>query len=275
MTLVRKEPLVNMKGWAEWCICEDTELGFRILNKGKKAIYVNHAFGRGLVPDTYEAYAKQRFRWAFGGMRIFRQYWREIFTKKGKLSWNQRYQFLKGWLPWIGDALHMLFTYLAIVWSTVLVIDPLHTDFPEAIFIYPALICVFVRIAGTLWTYSARVKIGTERTLMAMIAGGSLTHKVAKGVFQGLLGFEKPFYRTPKLAHKLPLIQNLQSVWEELFLLFVLLSFALAILTTFGLENNEAILWAVALCVQSIPYIAALAAAVVSGFSNPLLTKPF
>jgi len=273
MTLIDYKTLVDLKCWAEWCICEDAELGLRILNIGKTAIYLDHAFGRGLVPGTYSAYAKQRFRWAYGAMRILRHYWKELLGFKGSLSFAQRYQFVKGWLPWIGDALHSVFTVTAIVWSLKLILNPLHTDFPEAIFIYPALLLVLLRIGGTLWTYTARVKIGRKRTLMAMIAGGSLTHKIAKAVFQGLLMRKQPFYRTPKMENSARLFKALAQVLEELFLSLTLVGLAFGILRTFGTVNDQAVLWSIALVVQAFPYFAALIAAIVSCFSREKTSK--
>ncbi len=263
MTLMRAAILKQLK-WAEWCICEDAELGLRILNEGKKAIYIDHPFGHGLVPNTYESYAKQRFRWAFGAMQILRRHWRVLLGLTGQLNRAQRYQFVKGWLPWIGDGMHMIFSFTAIIWSVVLTLDPLHTDFPEAIFIYPALGLVLLRFAGTLWTYAARVNIGKKRTLLAMISGGSLTHKIAKAVLQGMMGRKMPFYRTPKIETKAPFVKSLFGVREELFLGVTLISFAVIIIKIFGWINLQARLWAIALIVQGIPYYTAVIASLVS-----------
>ncbi|HCU25294.1 MAG TPA: cellulose synthase [Deltaproteobacteria bacterium] len=277
MTLIQKEELEKLQGWAEWCICEDAELGLRLLNEGKKTVYLDHAFGHGLVPDTYEAYAKQRFRWAYGAMRILKRHWALFLGLRGRLTRSQRYQFVKGWLPWIGDALHMVFTFAAIVWSSLLIINPKHTDFPEPIFIYPALLLVVLRIFGTLWTYTTRVKIGKRRTLLAMIAGGSLTHKIAKAVWQGLLTRSQPFYRTPKMESKALLRRALANVWQELQLMLCLLALAYGILDTFGTLNSQAVLWAIALVIQTFPYFAALIAALVSSYSGrpaPSLKEP-
>ncbi len=268
MTLIDKAELLTLDGWAEWCICEDAELGLRILNNKKKSIYLDHAFGRGLVPATYEAYAKQRFRWAYGAMRILKHHWATLSGLRGNLNLAQRYQFVKGWLPWIGDALHMLFSFTAIAWSILLIVNPKHTDFPEPIFIYPALLLVVLRIFGTLWTYTTRVKIGKKRTLMAMIAGGSLTHKIAKAVVQGLFTRSQPFYRTPKKESSAPLFKALSNVYDELLLSISLVALSWGILDVFGTVNRQAVLWAIALVVQAFPYFAALIAALVSSYSK-------
>lgn len=267
MTLVERRALDQVDGWAEWCICEDAELGLRLLNLKKKSVYIDHVFGRGLVPGTYEAYAKQRFRWAYGGMRILRRYWRELFGLRGNLSFAQRYQFVKGWLPWVGDALHMLFTGLALFWSAMIIIDPLRTEFPADVFVYPALALVLLRLVGTALTYAKRVRIGKDRTLLAMIAGGSLTHTIAKAVVQGLLTSSQPFYRTPKLEGKQGLARSLTSARQELVLALLLVSFAAVIIVIEGAVNKDALLWAVALVTQSFPYVAAVIASVVSSLA--------
>ena len=264
MTLIRRSTMDRLGGWAEWCICEDAELGLRVLISGQKTIYIDHAFGRGLTPDSYEAYAKQRFRWAYGGMRIMRRHWKELLGLKPGLNAAQRYQFVKGWLPWIGDGLHMFFTFGALFWSAMLLIDPDRTDFPAAIFVYPALALVALRILGTAWTYATRVKIGMSRTVLAMVAGGALTHAVAKAVVQGLLTSGKPFYRTPKMAAGQPLLRSLLCAREELLLAAALYYCAYRIVDQPGVMSQDAKLWAAMLLTQSLPYIASVFASLVS-----------
>lgn len=269
MTLIDKATLLHLQGWAEWCITEDTELGLRILNEKKKAIYLDYPMGHGLVPSTYSSYAKQRFRWAYGGMKILKHHWRILWGWSGHLTGAQRYQFLKGWLPWLGDGLHTFFTLTAIVWSILLILRPKTTDFPEPIFIYPALLLVVIRMAGTFWTYSSRVKIGKQRTLLAMLAGGSLTYKISKAVWQGLFSRRtRPFFRTPKNERSAAVWQALGSVWEETLMLVMLWGLSAGILLTFGTKNDPAILWSIALVVQTFPYLAAIFAAMVSCYAG-------
>ncbi len=270
MTLIRKKDLNDVGGWAEWCICEDAELGLRLLRLGKEVIYIDHVYGRGLVPDSYEAYAKQRFRWAYGAMRIMRRHAGTLLGFKKGLTPAQRYQFIKGWLPWIGDALHMLFTFAALIWSAVILSDPLQTEFPEPIFVYPAILLVLLRFFGTYWTYRTRVKIGKRRTIVAMIAGGSLTHTIAKAVFQGLLTSKRPFYRTPKMKSPRPLLRSIIATRDEIVLTISLLGCTYGIYREYGFINSEAILWMIALLTQSLPYLSAIVAAMLSSLSAPL-----
>ena len=72
MTLIRKSALIDQKGWAEWCITEDSQLGLRLFRAGYEAVYSKKSFGKGVMPDDFTAFRKQRYRWAYGAMRIVR-----------------------------------------------------------------------------------------------------------------------------------------------------------------------------------------------------------
>jgi hypothetical protein len=198
-------------------------------------------------------------------MRIMRHYWKELLGVRPGLTPKQRYQFIKGWLPWLGDALHMFFTGAALIWTARLLYDPLQTDFPEKIFVFPALALVFLRIAGTAVTYAKRVRIGHHRTLLAMVAGGSLTHTVAKAVLQGLFTNGVPFYRTPKMAQGMPVLRSLVFVYQELMLALLLCVGAVGVVVSFGTVNDDAAVWAIALVIQAFPYFAAVTASVLAG----------
>jgi hypothetical protein len=74
MTLVRAADLRRLR-WNEDCMCEDTELGLRLLQAGHRAVYVDRQLGAGLLPRRlFEAYARQRKRWAQGAMQILKQH---------------------------------------------------------------------------------------------------------------------------------------------------------------------------------------------------------
>jgi cellulose synthase/poly-beta-1,6-N-acetylglucosamine synthase-like glycosyltransferase len=66
MSLIRRKALEEAGGWSEWCLTEDSELAPRIHSLGYTSVYVNESFGRGLIPETFGGYAKQRRRWTYG-----------------------------------------------------------------------------------------------------------------------------------------------------------------------------------------------------------------
>ena len=74
MCLVRKDVLEKAGGWSEWCVTEDSELAIRIHDIGYSSIYINKTYGRGLIPDSFEGYKKQRYRWTAGPVQEFRHY---------------------------------------------------------------------------------------------------------------------------------------------------------------------------------------------------------
>ena len=47
MTMIRKSALQQAGGWAEWCICEDAELGLKLFEAGWEAAYSPESFGKG------------------------------------------------------------------------------------------------------------------------------------------------------------------------------------------------------------------------------------
>ena len=90
MTLIRAQALRRHGAWSQWCVCEDTELGLRLMQEGMSTVYVDQVFGRGLTPDGFAAFKKQRYRWARGGMQILKAHGASLL-KSGRLSGGQRY----------------------------------------------------------------------------------------------------------------------------------------------------------------------------------------
>jgi cellulose synthase/poly-beta-1,6-N-acetylglucosamine synthase-like glycosyltransferase len=88
MTMVRKSTLMEVNGWAEWCITEDAELGLKIFEKGYEAAYTTTSYGRGVMPDTFIDFKKQRFRWAFGTLQCLWKHADLVFNPDFKaLGW--------------------------------------------------------------------------------------------------------------------------------------------------------------------------------------------
>lgn len=260
MTLIRKKALQRVHGWAEWCICEDAELGLRLFEKGLEAVYLEHSFGRGLIPDSFAGYKTQRFRWAYGAVQILKRHWRALSEKKSldgsQLTHGQRYHFVSGWLPWFADAAHMVFVMAAILWSMLLILR--WVEFPPAVFLIPTLsVFVFKVIAG-FWLYHARVKCGFLDRLGAAMAGMALTHVVGRAVWQGFFTSNQPFIRTPKCDDKPAAIQGFLMAREESGFLILLILCASIILILFEPSNQNALLWSGMLLVQTLPYWAAL-----------------
>ena len=104
MCLIRRTALDAAGGWSSDTICEDTDLGLAILERGWRAQYTNRRYGWGLLPDTYEAFKKQRHRWACGGAQIIRKHWRRFLPGGSLLTPDQKRDFALGWITWLGAA---------------------------------------------------------------------------------------------------------------------------------------------------------------------------
>ena len=264
MTMVRKSALQSVDGWAEWCITEDAELGLRIFEQGLEASYIARSYGRGLMPDTFIDFKKQRFRWAFGAVQIMRHHAGTLLRGKGNLTSGQRYHFLAGWLPWVADSVNLLFNFAALGWSVAMILAPKHIDPPLLIFsILPLALFVF-KVGKLVYLYHTRVNANTVQTIAAALAGLGLTHTIGLAILTGFFVRSKPFFRTPKQAHKHAVFKALNAAREEALLFFALCLASFAIINAFGTETLDLLIWSIMLLFQSVPYAAAVIVSIIS-----------
>ena len=271
MTLVRRSALEQVGGWGEWCITEDAELGLRIFEAGYEAMYLSYSYGRGLMPDTFIDYKKQRFRWAYGAMQILRKHTRDLFRARGsRLTNGQRYHFLAGWLPWVADGFNLVFNFAAIAWTIAMILSPTQIDAPLVMFsVLPLSLFVF-KLSKMIYLYRSRVKANLRQTFAAAIAGLALSHTVGIATLRGLFTDDMPFVRTPKCARPSAVLQALTAVREELLML-VSLCLAVAMLNLIPREfsSPDLRIWSIVMLIQAIPYAAAVLVSFVSSFRWP------
>ncbi len=271
MTLVRRSALEQVGGWGEWCITEDAELGLRIFEAGYEAMYLSYSYGRGLMPDTFIDYKKQRFRWAYGAMQILRKHTRELFTlRDSRLTNGQRYHFLAGWLPWVADGFNLVFNFAAIAWTIAMILSPTQIDAPLVMFsVLPLSLFVF-KLSKMIYLYRSRVKANLRQTFAAAIAGLALSHTVGIATLRGMFTDDMPFVRTPKCARPSAVLQALTAVREELLML-VSLCLAVAMLNLIPREfsSPDLRIWSIVMLIQAIPYAAAVLVSFVSSFRWP------
>jgi exo-beta-1,3-glucanase (GH17 family)/cellulose synthase/poly-beta-1,6-N-acetylglucosamine synthase-like glycosyltransferase len=259
MALIRKDALERVGGWAEWCITEDAELGLRLFEGGYRAIYTEKSYGKGLMPDSFDAYRKQRYRWAYGAMQIMKTHWRELLPwGERKLDRAQRYQFVAGWLPWIADGFQLLFVALALIWTAGMMVLPQYIEPPLTLFLIVTLGMFMFKVGKSLWLYIERVPCRLIDNLGAAIAGLALAHTVAKAVWRGTFTSNLPFLRTPKCENQPPFLRGLIQAWEETLIAALLIGAGIAIIMTRGVIEPAAKLWAILLFVQALPFASAL-----------------
>ncbi|GAA0536945.1 glycosyltransferase NdvB [Rhizomicrobium palustre] len=264
MTIVRRDKLDEVGGWATWCITEDTELGLRLFEAGYGAAYIPQSMGRGVIPDTLKAFQGQRYRWVYGAMQILKKHSKAIFQGGSKLSLAQRYHFLSGWLPWISDGLGLVVTFIAIAWTFAMWAAPRYVDVPLPVLSGAALALFAAKMAKTLLLYPSKVRSGMRGAFLAAVAGLALTHTVSKAVWSGIFTSGVPFFRTPKMADEAMLSQALRGVWQETTLFAAIILAICSVISTGRYDDPASWLWIVMLGVQSLPYAATVVTAAIS-----------
>ena len=270
MTMVRRSLLQATGKWAEWCITEDAELGLRVFEAGYVANYVPVSYGRGLMPDTFIDFKKQRFRWAYGAMQILKSHARSLFTDGGPLAAGQRYHFIAGWAPWVADGCNMLFNVAALGWSAAMVLAPHRIDPPLVVYSVLPLSLFTFKLAKLVHLYRVRVGANFRQTVAAAVAGLALTHTIGTAVVKGLFTNSEPFFRTPKTGRSQRLLQALGAAREEMLLMVGLWLSAWGVAHTHGgTEGPDRLAWIIVLLVQSVPYASSLVVSLTSAFSFP------
>jgi Glycosyl transferase family group 2 len=256
MTLISATALRQYGAWSEWCVCEDTELGLRLMQQGLSTVYVDQVFGRGLTPDGFAAFKAQRFRWAQGGMQILKAHL-ATFLRSGRLTGGQRYHFLAGWLPWLGDTMHLVFALAAVAWSFGAVLLPAVVTLPTLMFMLPLATFVLAKLVVGPLLYWRRVPCSTSEILGASVAGMAVSHAIARGVMAGLFGRNARFQVTKKGAVSAkPKPAVFSEVREEALMLLLLTVSAVVVAWS---QSAHRTLWIAMLLLQALPYAAALA----------------
>ena len=285
MTLICVSALRTHGSWSEWCLCEDAELGLRLMQKNLRTIYVDAVMGEGLTPDDFSAFKKQRHRWAQGGMQIFKAHWRALLgwgsatpksstnleETKHRLSLGQRYHFIAGWLPWLGDALHLIFVGGALLWTMGMLAFPHYFSPPVLLLIMPLAMFCFVKLIIGPLLYWRRVPCSLGDIVGASVAGMGLSHAIARGVLAGLFTRAGIFHITAKgdefsatPSVKRKVTWALAASREEILLLSALLTAIAAVGLTRPADQMESLLWIAMLGLQALPYLAALICSVVA-----------
>jgi len=271
MTIIRTQALQAVGGWNAECVCEDTELGLRLLEAGWRKVYVDEVLGAGLVPSDFASYQRQRERWARGGMQILRTHAGALFGRSA-LSLGQRYHFVAGWLPWIGDMLHLVFTVTALAWTTGILMVPSAFMLPQPLLALPLLAFFVARLVMAPLLYRRRVPCPPQDVIGAAWAGMALSHRIARGVLAGLFGGRAVFHITAKSASELaaaaegarrtgPLPSAWRSVAQEGTMLAMLVVAAASLAWTQSTLTASLLAWWTILLLQALPYAAALTCA--------------
>lgn len=259
MCLIRRSAMDMAGGWSGDTICEDTDLGLTIQEQGWLTHYTNVRYGEGLLPDTYEAFKKQRHRWAYGGFQIVKKHWRRFLPGASRLTPDQRREFSLGWLNWLGaESLGVVVAILNLIWVPIVAFADI--AIPDKILTLPIIASFVVSLIHFVALYRLRVHVKAGQMLGAMIAAMSVQWTVSRAVAQGLITEHLPFARTSKGGLSVMSIE-FQAFWEAVLAVLLLVGAAVLVVTNGYKEVREIYIFAGVLVLQSLPFLAAVSIA--------------
>lgn len=259
MCLIRRAAMDMAGGWSSDTICEDTDLGLTIQQQGWLTHYTNVRYGEGLLPDTYEAFKKQRHRWAYGGFQIVKKHWRRFLPGGSRLSPDQRREFSLGWLNWLGaESLGVVVAILNLIWVPIVAFADI--SIPDRILTLPIIASFVVSLTHFLALYRLRVNIKAGQMLGAMIAAMSVQWTVSRAVAQGLITEHLAFARTSKGGLSRMSIE-FQAFWEAVIGVLLLVGATVLVVMNGYKQIREIYIFAGVLVLQSLPFLAAVAIA--------------
>jgi len=260
MCLMRRAAMDMAGGWAGDTICEDTDLGLAIQEQGWLTHYTNHRYGHGLLPDTYEAFKKQRHRWAYGGFQIVKKHWRRFLPGASRLTPDQKREFSLGWLNWLGaETLGVLVAILNLIWVPIVAFADI--AIPDKILTLPIIAGFVVSLLHFLILYRLRVPVKWGQMLGAMVAAMSVQWTVSRAVANGLITERLAFARTSKGGLSRMSIE-FQAFWEAVIGVLLLVGAVVLVVTNSFKEIREIYIFAFVLVLESLPFLSAVALAI-------------
>jgi exo-beta-1,3-glucanase (GH17 family)/cellulose synthase/poly-beta-1,6-N-acetylglucosamine synthase-like glycosyltransferase len=259
MCLLRRAAMDMVGGWSRDTICEDTDLGLAIIEQGWLSHYTNRRYGHGLLPDTYEAFKKQRHRWAYGGFQILKKHWRRFLPGASRLTPDQRREFALGWLNWLGaESLGVLVAILNLIWVPIVAFADI--AIPDKILTLPIIAAFVVSLLHFAVLYRLRVPVKWGQMLGAMIAAMSVQWTVSRAVANGLITEHLAFARTSKGGLSRMSIE-FQAFWEAVIGVLLLVGAAVLVATNSFKQVREIYVFAAVLVLESLPFLSAVAIA--------------
>jgi hypothetical protein len=201
MCMIRRRALEEAGGWAEWCVTEDSELAPRIHALGYTSIYVNAVFGRGLIPDTFAGYKKQRFRWTFGPVQELKRHFRLFLPQRwatpSALRPAQKLHHLSHGLDHVASGLGFLLAPLGLVAAVLMVLqrEVIHVPGPVWVAMTVALPARWL----LQWVaYRTAVGCSFGDMIGALIASHALGHTLSVASVRAMCTARIPWVRTSK-----------------------------------------------------------------------------
>lgn len=200
MCLIRRGALEAAGGWAEWCLTEDSELAIRIHAAGYSSVYVDEAFGRGLIPATLTGYKAQRYRWTYGPIQELRAHFRLLlprpFGRPSLLTRAHKLHHLHHGLDRLKIGLGVALVPFNIGAMVSLLAHHEHPSVPLPIWL--AALTVLLNGFMLKWQVYRSKGCPPVDALGALIAAKALSHTITMASIQATLGRPASWTRTSK-----------------------------------------------------------------------------
>ncbi len=264
MCLIRRKALEEAGGWSSDTICEDSDLGLSIMENGWLLEYTRRRYGSGLLPDTYEAFKKQRHRWAYGGGQIAKKHWRELLPGATRLSPDQKREYLMGWMSWLGaESIGVLAAMLNIISVPFVMLHMVAV--PDRILTVPIIASFAISLLHFVALYRLRCRAMSLREMSgAVIAAMSMQWTVASAVGTVLVKDHLPFKVTAKGKTSRAKASPFVAHWEAGLAAALLVGAALLYATNQA-AVREINIFAAVLVLQSLPFVSAVLMALFEG----------
>ncbi len=254
MCLIRRTALEAAGSWSSDTIVEDTDLGLTILELGWRALYTNRRYGHGLLPDTYEAFKKQRHRWAYGGVQILKKHWRRFLPGASLLTREQKHDYTLGWLNWLGaESFGVVVALMNLVWVPVVAFVGIAV--PDKILTIPIIATFAISLIHFVALYRLRVAITPRQMATSVFAAMSVQWTVACAVMDGVIKEHLPFKVTAKGGSGIK-GPDFPAFWEAVIGVMLLIGAGVLVETNWE-RVREINIFALVLVVQSLPFLAA------------------
>jgi len=259
MSLIRRAALEEAGGWAEWCLTEDSELAIRIHAAGYQSVYLTEPYGRGLIPETFEGYRRQRYRWTYGPVQEFQRHWRLFLPGRlalpSALTSSQKLHHANHGLDVICIGVRALCVPLAAAAAASMVAHHERVAMPAELWV--AATCL---LAGNLllrWlVYRRVVRATTRQALGGILAFAALTHVITMASLRALARRPARWQRTDKFRPRQRGLRVLSCASSETALGLAGL-LAAALLTAVNRSGGIATALAIGLAVQAFTYLTA------------------
>ena len=153
----------------------------------------------------------------------------------------------------------MVVAILNLIWVPIVAFADI--AIPDKILTLPIIASFVVTLAHFLVLYRLRVKINVPQMLGAMIAAMSVQWTVSRAVAQGLITEHLAFARTSKGGLTLMSVE-FQAFWEAVIGVLLLVGAAVLVASNSFREITEIYIFAGVLVLQSLPFLAAVAIAI-------------